>query len=96
MIKGAKIVIKYKSSERKVDMYDIGDGLTLMNIIQENQNGQIQSVDTYIGAERDGFCCVGHTEGLDQPGVIFSYSKYVKLIQANLQRYLNIYYIQNV
>ena len=89
-------MIKYKSSERKVDMYDIGDGLTLMNIIQENQNGQIQSVDTYIGAERDGFCCVGHAEGLDQSGVIFSYSKYVKLIQANLQRYLNIYYIQNV
>ena len=96
IIKGAKIVIKYKSSERKVDMYDIGDGLTLMNIIKENQDGQIQSVDTYIGAERDGFCCVGHAEGLDQPGVIFSYSKYVKLIQANLQRYLNIYYIQNV
>ena len=89
-------MIKYKSSERKVDMYDIGDGLTLMNIIRENQNGQIQSVDTYIGAEMDGFCCVGHVEELDQPGVIFSYSKYVKLIQANLQRYLNIYYIQNV
>ena len=89
-------MIKYKSLERKVDMYDIGDGLTLMNIIQENQNGQIQSVDTYIGAETDRFFCVGHTEGLDQPGVIFSYSKYVKLIQANLQRYLNIYYIQNV
>ena len=89
-------MIKYKSLERKVDMYDIGDGLTLMNIIQENQDGQIQSVDTYIGAEMDGFCCVGHVEELDQPGVIFSYSKYVKLIQANLQRYLNIYYIQNV
>ena len=94
MVKGAEIVIKYKSSERKVDMYDIGDGLTLMNIIKENQDGQIQSVDTYIGAEMDGFCCVGHVEELDQPGVIFSYSKYVKLIQANLQRYLNIYYIQ--
>ena len=89
-------MIKYKSLERKVDMYDIGDGLTLMNIIKENQDGQIHSVDTYIGAEKDRFCCVGHTEGLDQPGVIFSYSKYVKLIQANLQRYLNIYYIQNV
>ena len=36
MVKGAEIVIKYKSSERKVDMYDIGDGLTLMNIIQES------------------------------------------------------------
>ena len=88
-------MIQYKSSEREVDMYDIGDGLTLMNIIEKNQNGQVKSVDTYIGAERDRFCCVGHVEGLDQPGVIFSYSKYVTLIQANLQRYLNIYYIQN-
>lgn len=88
-------MIKYKSSERKVDMYDIGDGLTLMNIIEKNENGQMKSIDTYIGAERDGFCYVGHTEGLDQPGVIFSYSKYVKLIEANLQRYLNIFYIQN-
>ena len=87
-------MVKYKCSERKVDLYDIGDGLTLMNIIEKNENGQMKSIDTYIGAERDGFCCVGHTEGLDQPGVIFSYSKYVKLIQANLQRYLNIYYIQ--
>lgn len=89
-------MVQYKSSEREVDIYDIGDGLTLMNIIEKNQNGQIKSVDTYIGAERDRFCCVGHVEGLDQPGVIFSYSRYVKLIQANLQRYLNIYYIQNV
>ena len=88
-------MFKSKSSERKVDMFDISDGLTLMNIIKENHDGQIQSVDTYIGAEMDGFCCVGHVEELDQPGVIFSYSKYVKLIQANLQRYLNIYYIQN-
>ena len=88
-------MVKYKSLERKVDLYDIGDGLTLMNIILKNQDGYIKSVDTYIGAERDRFCCVGHTEGLDQPGVQFNYSKYVKLIQANLQRYLNIYYIQN-
>ena len=88
-------MIKHRSSERKVDMYDIGDGLTLMNIIEKNQNGQIKSVDTYIGAEREKFCCVGHVEGLDQTGVQFDYSKYVKLIQANLQRYINIYYIQN-
>ena len=96
MAKGAEIVIKYKSSERKVDMFDIGDGLTLMNIIEKNQDGQIRSIDTYIGAEREGFHCVGHTEGLDQPGVVFSYSKYVKLIQANLQHYLNVFYIKNV
>ena len=96
MVKGVEIMIKYKSSERKVDMFDIGDGLTLMNIIEKNQDGQMKSINTYIGVERDGFRCVGHTEGLDQPGVIFSYSKYVKLIQANLQHYLNIYYIQNV
>ena len=89
-------MIKYKDSERKIDMYDIGDGLTLMNIIEKNQNGKIMSVDIYIGTDRDRFYCVGHTEGLDQPGVQFDYSKYVKLIHANLQRYINIYYIQNV
>ena len=77
-------------------MFDIGDGLTLMNIIEINQDGQMKSINTYIGVERERFYCVGHTEGLDQPGVQFDYSKYVKLIQANLQRYLNIYYIQNV
>ena len=96
MVKGVEIVIQYKNSERKVDMFDIGDGLTLMNIIEINQNGQIKSVDTYIGAEKDRFYCVGHVDGLDQPGAQFNYSKYVKLIQANLQRYINIYYIQNV
>ena len=89
-------MIKYKSSEREVDMFDIGDGLTLMNIIDKNQNGQIKSVDTYIGSDRDCFSCVGHKEGLDEAGVQFNYEKYVKLIQANLQHYLNIYYIQNV
>ena len=26
-------MIKYKASQRRVDLYDIGDGLTLMNII---------------------------------------------------------------
>lgn len=96
MAKGAEIVIKYKSSERKVDMIDIGDGLTLMNIIEKNQDGQMRSIDTYIGAERDRFSCVGHKEGLDGPDVQFDYTKYVKLIKANLQHYLNIYYIQNV
>ena len=87
---------EYKNLERQVDMYDIGDGLTLMNIIEKNQNGQIKSVDIYIGSEREHFYCVGHADGLDQPGVIFSYSKYVKLIQANLQHYLNVFYIKNV
>ena len=58
MTKGAETVIIYKDSERKVDMFDIGDGLTLMNIIDKNQNRQIKSVDTYIGAKRERFYCV--------------------------------------
>ena len=32
-------MIKYKTSERKVDLYDIGNGLTLMNVILKNQDG---------------------------------------------------------
>ncbi len=83
---------KYKSNERRIDLYDIGNGLTLMNIILKNQNGQMESIDTYIGIENNGFSCVGHTEGLDEPGVIFSYAQYVRMIEANLPCYINIFY----
>ena len=85
-------MIKYKASDRKVDLYDIGDGLKLMNVIVKNQDGKIMSIDTYIGADRNGFSCVGHTEGLDEPGVIFSYARYVRLIEANLPHYLDAFF----
>ena len=85
-------MIKYEASERKVDLYDIGDGLTLMNVILKNQDGKMTAIDTYIGAERNGFSCVGHTEGLDEPGVIFSYTGYVRMIEANLPHYLDVFF----
>lgn len=83
---------KCKASERKVDLYNIGDGLTLMNIILKDQDGKMMSIDTYIGADRNGFSCVGHTEGLDEPGVIFSYARYVRVIEANLPYYLDAFF----
>ena len=82
---------KYKSSQRKVDLYDLGDGLTLMNIIVNNDTGRIREIDTYIGEDRKVFSFVGHSEGLDTLGVIFNYAKYVKMIEANLESYLNAY-----
>ena len=88
-------MIQFKSTERKVDLYDIGEGLTLMNIIKKKQNGQISAVDTYIGIDKDGFSCVGHAEGLDEPGVQFYYDKYMNVIQRNLKYYLNVYYIKS-
>ena len=51
-------MIKYKASERRVDLYDIGDGLTLMNIILKNDEGKMQEVHSYIGQEGNGFSCV--------------------------------------
>lgn len=85
-------MIKYKASDRKVDLYDIGDGLTLMNIILKKEDGKMKSIDTYIGTDRNGFSCVGHTEGLDEPGVIFSYPRYVRMIEANLSYYLDAFF----
>ena len=85
-------MIKYKASECKVDLYDIGDGLTLMNVIPKNQDGKMMAIDTYIGAERNGLSCVGHTEDLDEPGVIFSYAGYVRMIEANLPHYLEAFF----
>lgn len=86
-------MIKYKVGERKVEFFDIGNGLTLMNIILKNPNGKITAIDTYIGADGNGFSCVGHTEGLDKPGVIFSYSRYVGMIEANLPHYLEVFFV---
>lgn len=75
---------KYKPSERKVNLYDIGDGFTLMNIVIKNEAGKTKAVHTYIGYEGNGFVCVAHSEGLDQPGVIYSYSSHVRMLNANL------------
>ena len=83
---------KYKASQRRVDLYDIGDGLTLMNIILKNKEGKMSEVHSYIGQEGNGFVCVGHTEGLDQPGVIFSYASHVRMLEANLPMLLEFFY----
>ncbi|MCD8120615.1 MAG: hypothetical protein LUE29_14260 [Lachnospiraceae bacterium] len=83
---------KYKASEHKVDLYDIGDGLTLMNVILKNQNGEMMAIDTYIGREGEEFSCVGHTKALDQPGVIFSYARYVRMMEANLSWYRDAFF----
>lgn len=74
---------KYTSGEKKTDLYDIGEGLTLMNILSKNGEGKLERIDTYIGVESDGFAKVGQTEGLSEPGVLFHYSDYVKMISAN-------------
>lgn len=85
-------MLKYKAGERKVELYDIGNGLTLMNIIMKNQDGKMSAIDPYIGADRNGFSCVGHTEGLDEPGVIFSYARYIRMIEANIEYYLEAFF----
>ena len=85
-------MIRYKASRRRVDLYDIGDGLTLMNIILKNDEAKIQEVHSYIGQDGNGFSCVCHTEGLDEPGVFFSYTEYVRMLEANLATLLDFFY----
>lgn len=48
-----------KQSQKRVDMYDIGEGLVLMNVITKNENGKMHQITTYIGIEGNGFVCVG-------------------------------------
>ena len=83
---------KYESSERKTDLYDIGDGLTLMNIVAKNAAGKTQSDHTYIGYEGEGFACVAQSEGLDEPGVVFNYSRHVRMLHANLPNLLECFW----
>lgn len=58
-----------KLAQKRIDMYDIGDGLTLMNVINKNEDGKMHQITTYIGIEGNGFVCVGNANELDAPGL---------------------------
>ena len=73
-----------KNPQKRIDMYDIGDGLVLMNVITKNDNGKMHQITTYIGIEGNGFVCVGNANNLDEPGVIFSYQSYTRMQEANI------------
>lgn len=47
-----------KLSQKRINMYDIGDGLTLMNVVNKKENGKKRQITTYIGIEGNGFVCV--------------------------------------
>ena len=80
-----------KVTKRRVDLYDIGDNLVLMNVLNKNDNGKLHSITTYIGIEGNCFVCVGNANDLDEPGVIFSYQSYVRMQQATLPILKNIF-----
>ena len=82
---------KYTSKVKSVDYYDIGNGLKLMNILTKNEGGKPERIDSYIGTEIEGFSHVGVVQDLSQPGTIFSYSGYVRMMEYNLDMYLRIY-----
>ena len=49
--------------------------------VKTKVNGKISRVDTFVGTEEDGFSHVGHTEGLDEPGVIDGYRDYSRAMR---------------
>lgn len=72
-------------------LYDIGNGLTLMNILTKNAEGKLDRVDTYIGVDELGFSCVGTAKDLSAPGVIFTYSSYVRQMDGLLGYYIDVF-----
>ena len=80
-----------KLSQKRIDRYDIGDNLTLMNVISKNECGKMHQVTTYIGIEENGFICVGNANDLDAPGTIFSYQSYVREQKAMLPVLIDIF-----
>ena len=82
---------KYTAKMKSVDYYDIGNGLKIMNILTKNEDGKLERIDSYIGTEEEGFSHVGVVHDLSQPGTIFSYSGYVRMMEYNLDMYLQIY-----
>lgn len=46
-----------KLSQKRIDMYDIGDGRILMNVINKNEDGKMHRITTYIGIEGNEYRC---------------------------------------
>ena len=80
-----------KESKKRINMYNIGNGLTLMNVINKNNSGKMCHITTYIGIEGNGFVCVGNANDLDAPGAIFSYQSYGRMQEANLPMLIDIF-----
>lgn len=80
-----------KLSQKRIDVYDIGDGLTLMNVINKNENGKMHQITTYIGIEGNEFVCVGNANDLDAHGTIFSYQSYVRKQQVMIPVLIDIF-----
>ena len=63
-----------------------------MNVIKKNSEGKMSETITYIGEDDKDFLRVGNTEQLDMPGTIFSYARYQRIIEANIDMYIEAYY----
>ncbi len=72
-------------------MYNIKDGLTLMNVIHKNESGKMSHITTYIGIEGNGFVCVGNADELDVPGAVFSYASFVRQQEMILPMLIDIF-----
>lgn len=83
---------KYKPAEKKSDIYDIGDGLILLNIQTKNAEGVLDRVDTYIGMDGIGFCPVGVVENISSPGYVFSYPSFVRIQSGLVAEYKRIFW----
>lgn len=87
---------KYKADEKKVHIYPIRDDdgteLDLMNVLTY-KDGKLDRVDTFIGHnERHEYIGVGSSKGWSEPGVMGSYSSYVREQEYLLGVYLDAYH----
>ena len=81
-----------KSKTKKADIYDIGDGLELLNICVRNAEGDLDHISTFIGRhDSTEYISVGRTIGLSDPGAVFSYSSFVKTQKKQIELYKQIY-----
>lgn len=82
---------KFKPTEKKSDIYDIGDGLILLNILTKTTEGVLDRVDTYLGMDGIGFCPVGVVKNISSPGNIFSYPGVVRMQSGLVEEYKRIF-----
>ena len=87
----SEVMKKFLAKNKKIDYFDIGNGLKLMNILTKTDSGELDRVDTFIGSEEEGFSHGGVVEDVSEPCTIFSYAQFLKMVEYNLGVYLQIF-----
>ena len=81
---------EFAALQKKTDIFEVGNGVVLVNVLTENKDGKLEQIDTYIGAEGKKALRVKGAYGLDVTEIQFDYNRYMSGMLGYIETYMRI------